>query len=171
MTLADHKHALAVRRIAVAPPQRWLAVRWDVCDGEIRGVLEWRIADDPAPAPRRAGVPAAVAIWHVDSAAPGGGGNIVATVAAPESRALLRTADPGAGLEHIDIPGLLSLTLHRAPASGGGNGGSGDAATTVLYARTPLIAALGARGGRADSPRCTILHTGHDGACEPAAAK
>lgn len=159
MTVADHKHALAVRRIAVAPPQRWLAVRWDVCDGDIRGVLEWRIADDPAPSPRRAGIPAAVAIWHVDPATPGGGGNVVATVAAPESCALLRTTDPAAGLEHIDIPGLLSLTLHRAPAEAGG-------ATTVLYARTSLIAALGARGGRADSPHCTILHTEYEAPAE-----
>lgn len=47
------------------------------------------------------------------------------------------------GLEHIDIPGIASLTLRPT------TGGSRD----LLYARTPLLESLGIRGGCVERPR------------------
>ncbi|MBY0397242.1 MAG: hypothetical protein K2X91_12370, partial [Thermoleophilia bacterium] len=46
------------------------------------------------------------------------------------------------GLEHIDAPGVLSITRRR----GAGGGAS------LLFARTPLLERLGVPGGCAEPP-------------------
>ena len=149
MTIADRQHAATLRRLSVAPTPvlRWLVIRWDVRDSELRGTLEWLIVDDHT---RRADVPAAVAVWRPDASP---AGRVVSSIPAvgPDAAALVRSRDDLA-LEHLDIPGLLSVTIHRAESG----------AATVLYARTSVLAALGVRGGRADSPLGSIVHSAHD---------
>lgn len=48
-------------------------------------------------------------------------------------------------LEHLDAPGVLSMTLRLR----------GDATGEVLYARTPLLESLGVTGGCIERPRLT----------------
>lgn len=46
-------------------------------------------------------------------------------------------------LEHIDVPGIISLTLRPAA----------DGSRDLLFARTPLLDSLGIRGGCVERPR------------------
>lgn len=66
-------------------------------------------------------------------------GGVPATVATA-GPARTETVD---GLEHIDIPGIASLTLRPAA----------DGTRDLLYARTPLLETLGIRGGCVERPR------------------
>lgn len=58
----------------------------------------------------------------------------------PESRMVI-TRDETGSMEHIEIAGVLSLTLRR-----------GDGPPRLLYASSPLLAAIGLPGGVYDVP-------------------
>lgn len=164
MTIADRQHAATIRRMALPAGEpvaitltRWLVVSWDVAGDAIRGTLEWRIRDT---APDDAAAIIAAAIWRPHDGPPR---TLASLTAAPDDAAAIERSTDSRGLEHFDIPGLLTLTFRRAPG--------GDSAR-VLYARTPLLATLGVRGGRVDHPvGQMVLETterAHDGPNAPA---
>lgn len=132
MTIADRQHATTLRRLtgpadapapgsAAAAPRGVVVVSWDVRDAEVRGVLEWRIGED-----------AAAAVWRPAAGEAVTMASITGTVS--------RQVDER-GLEHVDVPGLLALTMRR----------TADGAR-VIYARSALLTTLGVRGGRVDHP-------------------
>lgn len=107
-------------------------------------------------APVTGAPPATTVAWALSRTGEGGAATLAVTVDAQAAVATLicegcepvvvaqggpvRLERAGA-LEHIDVPGVLSLTLR---VSGG--------VAELLYARTPLLEALGVPGGCAERP-------------------
>lgn len=126
MTIADRQHAMTLRRLTTtgpadaAEPAPCVVVTWAVRDGDLRGVLEWRIGEASASA-----------LWRPEEGEP---------VTMASAAAVARVVDER-GMEHVDVPGLLALTMRRTP----------DGAR-VIYARSTLLGVLGVRGGRVDHP-------------------
>lgn len=131
MTIADRQHSATMRRLTAltAAQAQSVVVTWEVRDGEVRGVLEWRIGEGSASA-----------VWR-----PAGGEPVTMASAA----AVAREVDER-GMEHVDVPGegggLLALTMRR----------TADGAR-VIYARSALLTAMGVRGGRVDHPEGRVV--------------
>lgn len=111
--------------------------------------------------PPRVGV-AMVVRWSVARTARGGGGAAELTVTVDDRRVVaeLRGVDGaelvGEGgpvriervgeMEHVDVPGVVSLSVRRGA----------DGVAELLYARTPLLEAIGVPGGCAERPEMVV---------------
>lgn len=114
-------------------------------------VVRWAIAAEALPAefrPQNPG-PAEEAVLEVRIAAAGGAPFASARLRVGGQERVIEAGGSGGGgawrhdaetgLEHIDVPGVVNVTLR---ASGDG------AAAELVYARTPLLRRLGLAGGR-----------------------
>jgi hypothetical protein len=142
--IVRHGHAPRTHTVV---PRTWLALTWSISraaavaaglvalDGAGEPVLELRVPWDSGSAQGSAEVSArllddgTVHALNLEAVRPGAWVN-----------------DPAAGLAHLDLPGLVQVSVRMT-----------DGVVSVLYARTEVLGRLGLAGGRYDFQGAAVV--------------